>query len=222
MDTLEEAQKKILKELTSDDADVRADYLKHFESDIEKFSKAMAHAVVNWHSLHVEVKDDENLGQVSAWVISAITLHILSMKLFVSGHTVAAGNLFRQVVETIALALLCSAKLEMIDKVRNGKYSTNKAMEHLLRQTKQIGIDKEAVEALRVAQLFYHNYSHPTVHTIWASVSLSEGVPYVGASFDDEKIEIYAKEIERRLGLASVFSNFIDAVKANVGKWSPA
>jgi uncharacterized protein YbjQ (UPF0145 family) len=104
METLEDARKKILKELTSDDADVRADYLKHFESDIENFSEAMAHAVVNWQSLHADVKDDENLGQISAWVISAITLHILSMKVFVSGHTVAAGNLFRQVVETIALA----------------------------------------------------------------------------------------------------------------------
>jgi tRNA U55 pseudouridine synthase TruB len=218
MDTLEEARKKILKELTSDDADVRADYLKHFASDIEKFSEAMAHTVVNWHSLHAEVKDDENLGQISAWVISAITLHILSMKLFVSGHIVAAGNLFRQVVETVALALLCSAKLDVLDRVRNGKYSTNKAVEQLLRQAKQIGIDKEAVQALRDARHFYDNYSHPTMHTIWAGISSSEGVPYVGASFDDEKMEIYAKEIERRLDLASVFSNFVDAVKVNIGK----
>jgi hypothetical protein len=92
-------------------------------------------------------------------------------------------------------------------------------VEQLLRQAKQIGIDKEAVKALQDAQVFYHNYSHPTMHTIWAGVSSTGGVPYVGASFDDEKMEIYAKEIERRLDLASVFSNFVDAVKANVGKW---
>ena len=110
METIKEARTKILKEITSDDADVRADYLTHFQSDIDKFSDAMAQAVVNWQSLDAEVKDDANLGQVSAWVITAISLHIMSMKLFVSGHTVAAGNLFRQVVETIALALLCSAK----------------------------------------------------------------------------------------------------------------
>jgi tRNA U55 pseudouridine synthase TruB len=218
METIEEARTKILKEITSDDTNVRADYLKHFESDIEKFADAMAHAVVSWQSLHAEVKDNENLGQLSAWVITAISLHTLSMKLFVSGHIVAAGNLLRQVVETIALALLCSAKLDVIDKLRNGRYSTTKAVEHLLRQAKQIGIDKEAVKALRDAQVFYHNYSHPTMHTIWAGVSSSDGVPYVGASFDDEKMEIYAKEIERRLELASVFSNFVDAVKANVAE----
>ena len=219
MATIEEARTKILKEITSDDADVRADYLKHFESDIERFSEAMAHAVVTWQSLHAEVKDDEDLGQVSAWVITAISLHTLSMKLFVSGHMVAAGNLFRQVVETIALALLCSAKRDVLDRARTGRYSTNHAVKDLLRQAKQIGIDEEAVKALRDAQVFYHNYSHPTPHTIWAAMSSSEAVPYVGASFDHEKLGIYAKEIERRLDLASVFSNFVDAVKANVGKW---
>lgn len=218
MDTLEDARKKILKEITSDDAEVRANYLKHFKSDIETFSEAMAQAVMNWQLLYADVKDDTNLGQVSAWVITAISLHILSMKLLVSGHIAAAGNLFRQVVETVALALLCSAKLDVLDRVRNGRYSTNNAVQDLLRQTKQIGIDKDAVNALRDAQVFYHNYSHPTMHTIWAGVSSSEGVPYVGASFDDEKMEIYAKEIERRLDLAGVFSNFVDAVKVNVAK----
>jgi hypothetical protein len=120
MESIEEARTKILQEITSDDADVRAHYLKHFESDIETFSEAMAHAVVSWQSLHAGVKDDANLGQVSAWVITAISLHTLSMKLFVSGHVVAAGNLFRQVVETIALALLCSAKRDVLDRVIEG------------------------------------------------------------------------------------------------------
>jgi hypothetical protein len=152
-------------------------------------------------------------------VIIAIYLHTLSMKLFVSGHIIAAGNLFRQVVETVALALLCSAKRDVLEKVINGKYSTNNAVKDLLRQAKQIGIDKEAVGVLQEAQIFYNNYSHPSMHTIWAEVSLSEAVPYVGVSFDDEKMEIYAKEIERRVGLASVFNNFVDAVKANVAKW---
>ncbi len=47
METFEEERIKILKELTSDDAEVRAQYLKHFKSDIEKFSEAMAQAVVS-------------------------------------------------------------------------------------------------------------------------------------------------------------------------------
>ena len=136
MGTLEQARTKILTQITSDDSNVRADYLKHFQSEIETIASAMAEAVINWQSLHADVKDDENFCFVSAWVITAISLHILSTKLFVSGHTVAAGNLFRQVVETIALALLCSAKLDLIDKVRNNKYSTNNAVKDLLRQAK--------------------------------------------------------------------------------------
>lgn len=219
METFEEARRKILKELTSDDTEVRAKYLTAFGSEVEKFSKVMAQAVVSWQSFDAEVKADDRRGHVSAWVLTAITLHILSMKLFVSGHIVAAGNLFRQVVETIALALLCSARLDVLDRVRDGKYSTNDAVPHLLRLADEIGLVKEAVKVLQEAQHIYNNYSHPSMYTIWAGVSSSEAVPYVGASFDDEKMEIYAKEIERRVDLASVFSNFVDAVKANVAKW---
>ena len=41
----------------------------------------------------------------------------------------------------------------------------------------------------------------------------------VGANFDEGKIEAYKKEIDGRVGLAEVFQNFIDAVKANVETW---
>ncbi len=79
MEIFEQARGKILKEVISDDAEVRAQYLKHFESDIEKFSEAMAQAVVSWQSLHAEVKTDDRRGYVSALVVTAITLHTLSM-----------------------------------------------------------------------------------------------------------------------------------------------
>ena len=50
METLEQARDTIYKELTSDDSEVRAEYLKVFEPDAKRFSEAMARAVIAWRS----------------------------------------------------------------------------------------------------------------------------------------------------------------------------
>ena len=125
METVEQARETILKELTSDDSEVRSDYLKLFEADAKAFADAMAQAFMKWRTFDNEVKDDERRVHVSALVYTAITLHILSLKLFLAGQTVAAGNLFRQVIESIALALLCSGKdLDVLKRFMEDKYSS--------------------------------------------------------------------------------------------------
>ena len=220
METFEEARKTILKELTSEDAEVQATYLKHFWPKVEKFSDAMAQAFLNWRSLDAGVKGNGKLAYVSALVFTAITLHILSMKLFTSGHAVAAGNFFRQVVESVALALLCSGKnLGVLERFIEEKYSTNDAIRDVIRHAVPLGLNKDAVTALRDAQEFYHNYSHPSHFTIASGMSFSQEGLYVGAAFDKEKVESYDKEIDGRISLAEFFSNFVDGVKMNVAKW---
>lgn len=79
--------------------------------------------------------------------------------------------------------------------------------------------NKDALSALRNAQEFYHEYSHPSHLTIAAGMSFSGEGLYVGAAFDQAKLEAYAKEVTGHVGLADVFSNFVDGVKFNVAKW---
>ena len=142
------------------------------------------------------------------------------MKLLLSGNTVASGNLFRQVLETIAVALLCSGKaLGVLDRFVNDKYSTNDAIRDVLRNVDRLELKEDGVKALQNGQKFYHKYSHVTKLTIGVAESFAgEGI-YVGASFDEGKMDFYAKEVAGRLGLARVFNTFVAAVKANVAKW---
>src|SRR5438045_2448298 len=99
METVEQARETIFKELTSDDSEVRGKYLKHFEADAKRFADAMAQAFIRWREFDTPIKNDEKRAHVSALIYLAITLNILSMKIFLSGQTIAAGNLFRQVLE---------------------------------------------------------------------------------------------------------------------------
>ncbi len=220
MESFEDTRKTIRTEVVSDDAEVRAEYLKRFGSAVDRFADGMARAFISWRSLDAEVKNNEKRAYISALAFTAITLHILSMKFFLSGHAVAAGNMLRQVVESIALALACSGKdLGILERFMEGKYSTNDAIRAAMHHAEKLGLNKDGVEALSVAQGFYHKYSHPSHLTIAAGVSFSKEGLYVGAAFDEGKLEAYEKEVNGRVGLAEVFSNFVDGVKANVSKW---
>jgi hypothetical protein len=134
METVDQARETIFKELTSDDSEVRRDYLKLFEGDAKAVADAMATAFIKWREFDNGVKGDEKRAHVSALVYAAITLHVLSTKLFISGQTVAAGNLFRQVIESIALALLCSGKdLDVLKRFMEDRYSSSDAVRDVLR-----------------------------------------------------------------------------------------
>ena len=221
VETVEEAQAKIFVEITQDDPQVRSAYIDRFSAEAKEFSKVMATAMLMWLEMHGAAQGYERRTQVSALVYTATSLHIGSMKLFLSGNTVASGNLFRQVVETVALSLLCSGKdLDTLTRFAEDQYSTQDAVRDVLRNSDKLGLKKTALEVLRQAQGFYSKHSHPSKITIGVGESFAgEGI-YIGASpFDKGKDEYYAKEIAGRLGLATAFPNFVEAVRANIAKW---
>lgn len=125
---------------------------------------------------------------VAALVCAAFTLHILSFKLFLSGHIVAAGNVFRQVLESIALALLSAGKdLGILERFMEDRYSANDAVRDVLRQGQKLGLKEDGLQALKSSEDFYHKYSHLTRLTLATIISFSEDGTYVGASFDKGK-----------------------------------
>lgn len=221
METVDQARETIFKELTSDDSEVRAEYLKHFEEAAKRFAESMAKTFIKWRDFDNGVKGDEKRAHVSALVYIAITLHVLSMKAFLAGQTVAAGNLFRQVLESIALALLCSGKeLDVLKRFTKDRYSSNDAVRDVLLHYEKLSLKGDALEVMKKSQEFYHKYSHVTKMTIAVAMSFSQkGGLYVGASFDDGKLDAYKKEMDGRVSLAEVFPNFVDGVVSNVAKW---
>ncbi len=220
METLSEARDMILTEIRSDDSEVRTKFLEKFDEDVVKFSNAMAEAVVAWRGLDVKSAENQQVAYVSAIVFLALNLQVQSMKLFLSGQIVAAGNVFRQAVESIALAILCSdKKLGVLERFVEDKYSTNNAVRDVQRLRKELCLSEAGIAALCRAQEFHHKYSHPTKMTIAAGMSFSEDAIYVGSSFDQGKLEAYEKEVNGRVGLAKVLANLVEGVKANVAKW---
>ena len=220
METVDDIRATITAQLTTDDADIRSQYLTHFSQQVSDFSEAMSRAFIEWRRLDGPLNGSEKKGYVSALVYCAIALHISSMKLFLSGHTIPAGNLHRQVAETIALACLCSANdLDVLDRFIQDKYSTNDAIRDALRQVGRFRLNEDAIDVLKRAQEFYHKFSHPSQLMIAHHMSFSDGSILLGASFDNGKIEQYGKEVAGKVSLAKVFGNFVTGIRANLSNW---
>ncbi|OGW64810.1 MAG: hypothetical protein A3H49_10700 [Nitrospirae bacterium RIFCSPLOWO2_02_FULL_62_14] len=220
METLDEVRQTITIQLTTDDSDTRSQYLNHFGHQVAEFSDAMSRAFLEWRALDGQLGKDERKAYVSALIYCAVALHILSMKLFLSGHTVPAGNLYRQVAETIALACLCSAKnLDILDRFMQDKYSTNDALRDAVRHAKRLQLNADAIEVLRRTRDFYHEFSHPSQLMIATHMSFSDGNVVLGASFDSGKLEEYRKEVASRVNLAKVFGNLVSGIRSNISRW---
>lgn len=220
MEPAEEARANIWKEIASDDPEVRKAFLARYEKQAERFAAGMAAAFLAWRDLDANSEKNEHHAYVSAMAYTAITLQIQSMRLFLSGHAIAAGNLSRQALEAIALALLFALKEQnVLQRFIEDKYSTNDAIRDVAKHEKDAGLRDGGAAILAQQQRFYHKFSHPTKMTIATVISYAAQAPYVGASFDEEKVAAYDVEVNCRVDLAEVFCEFIGAATANIRKW---
>lgn len=207
-------------ELTQDIPEIRNEFLKRFKQDIEEFIEYLITAYLSWQKIESMIKDDKKMAYIGALAFTALNLHIVSFKLFLSGYPVAAGNLQRQVIETLALLILCSEKsLDFLNRYITGKYSPNKAIKDLKKQQKKLAINENAVMALEKGHNFYHKYSHPSPMTIAEQIRFSDQALILGAAFDIVKIEEYSKEVNGKVGLARVIGNVIEGVTGKIANW---
>lgn len=211
----------ISEEVKGDDSETRQKFIDAFTDQIDVFIDAMSSAYANWKDFDSKIGDNKKKAHISSLIYSTINNHIVSMKIFLSGYIVVAGNLQRQVIETMALAILCAdSSLDILDRYSKDMYSTNKAVRDVLRNSKKLKLNEDALKVLDQSQDFYHNYSHPTQLTVASLVSFSGGGKlYLGASFDEGKIKTYTKEVESRVSFAKIFDNAIDGIKVNANNW---
>lgn len=204
-------------EITRDSRAVRQEFVHVFDKKNQAFAGQMGEALSYWLDQYSSAQSDERKIKVFALAYTAISLHISSMKLFLSGQQVAAGNLMRQVLETIALTYLCTDKgLTFLQRFHDGKYSTNRAIADAKRHSVRLNISKTAMSKLEFAQRFYSKFSHPTVMTVGTLESFEgEGI-YLGAAYDPGKHRDYEVEIDNRLKLATLFVGFLRSVHQNL------
>jgi hypothetical protein len=212
----------VLYDLRSSDEGAKTAFHQEFGAELGTFAEATVTALTRWRQFMEPIAQDASRQlSVAAIAFTAINQNIMSYKLFMTGYTVASGALFRQVLEGVSLALVCSAKsLTVLDRYLDNKYSPSKAVSDLARHAVQVNIPRAGLQTVLDAYEFYHKYAHLTRLTIAAGLNFSAGgVPNVGAYFDPDKLPEYRKEVRGRVSFAKALPNVIGAVARNVAAW---
>ena len=178
----------------------------------------MSVAIRSWKEFDGTIQGKEERAHISALIFGFLNAHVISTKLLVWGLLIPAGNMMRQVFETMSMALLASRPgLGFLERYASGKYSTNLAVRDLLRNKYKLNLVPEALTTLREGYEFYHKFSHPTLITL--ATYISEDDPFrvgLGASFDPAKRFAYDVEIDTRVQVAGLFENTILGIRRNL------
>lgn len=220
--TAAELREIVLNDLRSTDDAARAAFDCEYGSDVPAFVDATTEALDIWSQFRDTIVDtDGRRIAISALAFTAINLNISSYKLFMSGYTVASGSLFRQTLEGVSLAFLCSAKgLTVLDRFIADKYSIKKAVAELAKHARKAHVNRRALQTISDQYEFYHQYAHLTKLTIVASASIAQsGIPIVGAHFDPGKEREYGKEARSRVSFAKILPDFMKGISQNVALW---
>lgn len=210
-------RREVHAEITRESRAVRHEFIRAFSAEAQAFADHMGEALSKWQDLYSSAQGNERRMKVLALAYTAMSLHISSMKLFLSGQQVAAGNLMRQVLETIALTYLCTDRnLTVLERFDDSTYSTKNAIADAKRSTGRLKLSKAAISKLESAQKFYSRFSHPSKMTVGTLESFSgEGI-YLGATYDHGKNKYYKMEVSNRLKLAKLFVGFLQSVHRNL------
>lgn len=215
---LEESITMIREEILGDNKEIKREFQLNFTTEIERFIRALANAVIAWRNLDDLKSNNTRKPACSAFVFVTITNLLLSMKLLIEGYLIASGNLLRQVAECMPMPLLLACEeLDVYERFEKDQYSTNKSIQDAIRNFNKLSVIKHALEDLKETQKWYDGYSHPSKRTLAAYTPFNgqRGL-YVGVSFDKGKIEAYKKEIGLRVDMAEGIPNIVQGTLKNL------
>lgn len=221
--------------LLDDEAIVRAEFAVHLGAELDQLAAALA-PCFEWMDPITEIADrtgTQQAGLAAAFGLGVLDDLLVATKLLLSGKLAAAGNVMRQVIEGIAMAVLCAADEPLvIARTKTGpvmgcywerawschhSVQAHHAVKQLEWNAEQLGVAHAAVERLARAKQHYNPFSHCGWATIASRVARDTvGRVYLGGHFDEAKLDVYRSEMQERIGLCSVLPQFLEYLHATL------
>lgn len=225
----------IVKEIFGDDLSPLKKFQDTYSKEVLESSEEFSEVYKKFLSMDRVAKDDKQKMYVSGFVYSILNNLLVSMKLLAIGNFIPSGNLMRQAIEAVAVAILCSEKnkIDVYGKKKKikkifyyKKFMSNHSLAHSSKSLSQLhlnrellGINIEALEQLTKSRTFYHQYSHPSKLGLGVILSFAEkGEIYMGSCFDEGKQKAYQKELSQRIQFCKILPNLIEHLKVKLNK----
>jgi hypothetical protein len=227
----------VRRELLDDDRAVKDEFARHLDGELNQLAEVLAACFVLLPGINEAANKAHTMrtALVAAFVFGVLDDLVVSTKLLLAGKLPAAGNLMRQVVEGIAMSILCSTDALLIiqtkaknqppvmarywEKLENEDTRTqgHRAVRQLEWNAATLGVNADAVARLRHSRDHYNAFSHCGPLTIASRVALDAvGTAWVGGHFDPAKLETYRVEMNERIGLCRVLPPFMNRMLATM------
>ncbi|MBY8608153.1 hypothetical protein K7N18_25335 [Burkholderia arboris] len=213
-----------------DDYFVRERFVDALEPQLDDMADALAACFKRLRPLMMAAAElrSPRTDLLAAFVIGALDDLAVSTKLLLTGKLAASGNVARQAIEGVAMAMLCSADRELVIERRPrqgdrlGRYwelllANDRAVEGQLavRQLRWnaelIGAAEPWIELLAVGQKRLSGVSHAGPLAIATRTPLSGMGPIVfGGQFDSSKEPLYRIELVHRTELCRQLVQVMD------------
>ncbi|WP_230945154.1 hypothetical protein [Burkholderia territorii] len=146
----------------------------------------------------------------------------VSTKLLTAGKLPASGNVMRQALEGLAMAILCSTDdLLVIDQPKDKRPVQARYWEKFMRgdsrvqgqhalcqlgwNAEKLGVNADGVKLLQRAQKFFHPFSHCGQLAIASRAALEHpGRFHIGGHFEEAKLSGYRIHLEQHIGLCGL------------------
>lgn len=227
----------LMRELFDEDRWVKDQFAAHVGQALLELCEALAAcfrlmATLNEAANRAETK---RTALVGAFVFGVLDDILVSTKLLLTGKLPASGNLMRQVIEGIAISILCSSDSPLAvqqktkrkpavralywDRLDSGDPCARGylAISQLEWNAAALGVNAIAVKRLCEAKEYYNAFSHCGTATITNRVSLEGiGMFHLGGHFDEAKLETYRAELASRIGLCRMLPAFMEQMIASI------
>ncbi|MYM85515.1 hypothetical protein GTP44_26760 [Duganella sp. FT50W] len=212
----------VINELFDPDEYVRTEFRTRFSGQAVAFAEAISPAFARFPQFSDDGQHCVQTALVCGFVHGILDDLVTSMKLLLTGKLTASGNLLRQAIEGVCMAVMCAYQgtLSIGDKECNywkmveeqaKEAEGNFAARQFVKNFERLGLNMEGAEQLKSTIAMYHQHSHAGVVAMAYRMELGpNGVIYIGGHFDEAKIDGYLAELEQRIGVAKLTVQLID------------
>ncbi|MGO4391160.1 hypothetical protein AB4Z46_07370 [Variovorax sp. M-6] len=203
----------VVAEAFDSDESVRLEFQNAVAADALTFAEAFAAAYKMFIDFQRECEGGVQRGLVGAFIHGVLDDCLTSVKLLLSGKLGASGNLARQAVEGICMALLTAHPRTLLFKDQECNYwklvvdederaEGNRAPYQVLANESRLGLSAGAATQLKRNIDSHHAHSHAGRLAIALRMDLAPGGKiYFGGHFDAEKLDGYRAELRQRTAL---------------------
>jgi len=233
----------VLRTLLDDERAVRDAFAHALEPELATLAEALAACFARWRPLReaAAALSAPRTDLMNGFALGALDDLVVSVKLLLAGKAAASGNVFRQAIEGVAMAVLCSTDAELVIQARSkqgdirGCYwervmtgddrlvEGQRALQQLTWNAEGLQLRPGWIHWLTETQKLYSGVSHASLMTISLRTSFqSSNAVSVGAHFDSEKLGWYRAGMVHRGLLARELADVMPYLLAAIGPGSVA